>query len=449
MPHDLATARVEFSDGQSWARPAAPVTLLPMIDPAAWQNVPAPRRSWSLDEWIPARQATYLTGAGSAGKSLLAQQLCTCVALGLPFLGVKTTQSVAVYLTCEDDADELHRRQEGICAALGVTMAQLSGKLHLVSLVGAIGNELALFDQSGKMQTTPAWATLRASVLNVSAGFVALDNVAHLFGGNENIRHEVAGFCGLLNSLAADADASVLFVGHPNKAGDDYSGSTAWSNQVRSRLFLERPRSEGGYVDPDERVLKRPKANYAQNGGELAFRWHQWAFVRMQDLSSSAAAEMDEVIRAAADNAAFLECLTERTKQRRAVSEKPCPSYAPKVFDAMPESKRIGKHRLNAAMDRLFRLGKIERGTLWPEPGKGRNVVGIRLVSPDSPDTPHPHPTLAPHTVPEHPHTSAPDHPSHTPPPKGGMAFAAKAGAAIQAPGETGLEPIPGYEDFQ
>lgn len=163
-----------------------PTAMLPLLDPGAWQDKPAPPRTWALHEWIPTKQATYLTGAGSSGKSLLAQQLATCIALGCPFLGVETRQSAAIYLTCEDDADELHRRQLAICAALDAEPRELSGKLHLVSLAGAIGNELATFDPNGRMATTEAWATLHATVLQTGAGFVALDNVAHLFAGNEN-----------------------------------------------------------------------------------------------------------------------------------------------------------------------------------------------------------------------------------------------------------------------
>ena len=59
-----------------------------------WQDGGVPPREWALEEWMPLRQATYLTGPGSAGKSLLAQQLCTCTALGLPFMGVASAMQV-------------------------------------------------------------------------------------------------------------------------------------------------------------------------------------------------------------------------------------------------------------------------------------------------------------------------------------------------------------------
>src|SRR3546814_19646690 len=49
--------------------------LLPLIDPAQWQDVEPSERQWAWAGNIPHRQATYLTGPGSAGKSLLGQQL--------------------------------------------------------------------------------------------------------------------------------------------------------------------------------------------------------------------------------------------------------------------------------------------------------------------------------------------------------------------------------------
>lgn len=99
---------------------------------------PAPERQWALDGWIRAHQATYLTGSGAAGKSLLAQQLCTCVAADLPFLGVSTQQARAIYITCEVDGDKLHRRQKA-CDQLGVSLDDLAGKLQMITLSGAGG----------------------------------------------------------------------------------------------------------------------------------------------------------------------------------------------------------------------------------------------------------------------------------------------------------------------
>lgn len=361
-----------------------PSALLPLIDPGTWQDIPAPAREWSLHEWIPARQATYLTGAGSTGKSLLSQQLSTCIALGRPFLGVETRQSVAIYVTCEDDVDELHRRQLAICASFGVSPRELSGKLHLVSLAGALSNELATFDPQGRMATTEAWATLHDTVMQTGAGFVVLDNVAHLFAGNENIRNQVAAFCALLNVLAADANASVLFLGHPNKAGDNFSGSTAWENQVRSRIFLDRPRdADGDSLDPDERQLSRAKANYARNGETLDFRWHQWAFVQEHDLAPNQHAEIAAISQANVENDRFLRCLAKCTTDRRAVSHVNGSNYAPRVFSNMVEATGMPQTAFARAMERLLHRGVIKLDQpLWRGENRHRKT-GIKLASGD------------------------------------------------------------------
>lgn len=389
-----------------------PAKLLPLIDPAAWQGLDAPSREWALSEWIPARQATYLTGPGSAGKSLLTQMLCTCIALGRPFMGIETRQAVAIYVTCEDDADELHRRQKAICEALGVPLSALAGKLHLVSLAGAIGNELATFTPEGRMTVAENYHVLRATALATGAGFIALDNVAHLFAGNENIRNQVAAFVGLLNQLAHDTRGSVLFLGHPNKAGDAFSGSTAWENQVRSRLFLETPKEADGSVsDPDQRALSRGKANYARNGEAIIFRWHRWAFVRDEDLPTNIGAEIAANAQATWDNEIFLSCLRQRNKEGRHVSERTGANFAPAIFADMPEAKKIGKARLRAALDRLFRIGAIERAVLGRDTDKGRDIVGLREV-PNHPQTPTPN---APQTVPQATPKRAPDEPQTTP----------------------------------
>ena len=93
--------------------------------------------------------------------------------------------------------------------------------------------------------------------------------------------------------------------------------------------------------------------------------------------------EMRKAAEAASDNATFMACLEARNKQRRAVSEskKSGGNYAPKEFAEMAESKGIGRVRLEQAMDRLFRVGAIERGFLWVYKGEGKSCFGLRPVS--------------------------------------------------------------------
>jgi hypothetical protein len=253
-------------------------------------------------------------------------------------------------------------------------MADLAGKLHLASLRGRLGNELATFDSSGRLRPSPAFELLKATIAATEAKLVVLDNVAHLFTGNENDRAQVTAFINLLYSLCLDFDTTVLLIAHPNKAGDSYSGSTAWLNAVRSQIIISRPEDS---VDPDERILSLGKANYSRPGETLSFRWHDFALVTDADIPANKRAEMDTMIQATADNELFLTCLTERNRQKRPVSEHPSANYAPKQFASMPESKGIGQQRLTAAMDRLFRIGRIERGFVCRDTERRRDQHGL------------------------------------------------------------------------
>ena len=61
-----------------------------------------------------------------------------------------------------------------------------------------------------------------------------------------------------------------MLLAHPSltgmNTGTGTSGSTAWNNSVRSRLYLDRVRESGIEPDPDARVLRTMKSNYGPVG---------------------------------------------------------------------------------------------------------------------------------------------------------------------------------------
>jgi hypothetical protein len=130
-------------------------------------------------------------------------------------------------------------------------------------------------------------------------------------------------------------------------------------------------------TETDLRTLTVGKANYARTGMSVRFLWHDGAFVLESDLPAETRKALTETIQTCADDKLFLDCLRLRTGQRRAVSDKQCATYAPKVFGTMPESKGIGSTRLAKAMERLFRGESIERAALWHSDDRKR-VYGLR-----------------------------------------------------------------------
>lgn len=414
---------------------------LPLFDLSALAGQPPAVREWIVPDLIPANEITLFTGPGGAGKSLLAQQLATCLARGVPFLGMPVNPAKTLYVTAEDDTDELHRRQRNILAAVGA--GDLGGKLFLSSLRGRMGNELALFDRDGEIERTGTFHLLKDTIAETGASFLVLDNLAHLFGGNENDRGQVTRFANALYSLRRDVardcgvelDLAILLIGHPNKSGDAYSGSTAWLNAVRSQIEIARP-DECAH-DPDARVLRLGKANYARSGNETRLRWHNFAFIADDEMPDSLRDQLAEVGKANSENDAFLACLRERERQgeARAVGPAPGPNYAPSQFEGMAQAKGFKRAVLKRAMDRLFTIGAIEAHT-YRNTAKGRDVTVIREVPQASPNaTPNSSRTLPPnhpepsarttprtHSIPKGISGAAPDGPPRPIEDHGGMA---------------------------
>lgn len=367
-PMDLA----QFDPGE--VSEAIAAAAIEMLDWQALAKVKPKPKPFVIPMLAPAGEVTLFTGPGSAGKSLLAQQLATALAAGVPTLHLDMGQAPAIYLTCEDDAEQLHWRQAHICSALQVPMASLTGKLEVASLRGALDNALGTDGLNGEFVLSPSYHRLAAMVRRSGAKLVALDNVAHLFTGNENDRGEVTRFVNALNRLAGESGAAIVLLGHPNKSGDDYSGSTAWLNAVRSHITIEHD------LQTDMRTVKVRKANYTRMGDQLRFAWADWAFAHEDDLPPDTARMLANTAKAHAGNDAFKRCLALCTERNRNVSHNPGSNYAPQIFAAMPEAKGVKKADFEAAMERLLTLGAIELDAeLWRGPDR-KPRRGIRLV---------------------------------------------------------------------
>lgn len=244
-------------------QPALARRPLVIWDDLEGRNPPA--RQWVVPQWIPAGHPTLLAGRGGIGKTLIAQHIATALALGHEYLEPLEPRRVLMWAG-EDDEAELWRRQAEISSWMTQPLSALTERFFLHSYAGADITLLAPI--YGELGATPMLDELRAQVADYRAEVVILDNVARLFGGNENDRHAVTTFCALVQG--ACAPASVLLLAHPAKAaGSEYSGSTAWEGAVRARLYLgDRPPGQGAGDDdapPDDsiRYLSRRKANYS------------------------------------------------------------------------------------------------------------------------------------------------------------------------------------------
>ena len=102
-----------------------------------------------------------------------------------------------------------------------------------------------------------------------------VDTASDAFGGDEIQRRQVRAFMRALMCMAKDNNAAVILLAHVDKntsrarraeGGEGYSGSTAWHNSARSRLFMSR--TEDGTL-----TLEHQKSNLGRMREPLALEW--------------------------------------------------------------------------------------------------------------------------------------------------------------------------------
>ncbi|MGX1164489.1 RecA-family ATPase [Bradyrhizobium sp. USDA 372] len=331
---------------------------LPIIDPRDWQDKPVPPRKWIVQDLIPDGVVTNLSGDGGTGKTLTAIQLMTAMSLGLSWFGKPVQQGPALLYTAEDDAEELHRRFAAVTASSGHRLADLAG-VQIIPMAG-LDATLATGNDLGGISMSSQFAKLSKIVADTRPRLVAIDPAADVYAGDEIKRVQVRQFVQKLAKLALDNECAVLLLSHPSLSGmmtgRGTSGSTAWSNSVRSRLYLQADAD-----DPDRRLLKVMKANYGAVGEEIALRWNNGAFVLDQG-GDGAGASMAQ--RAADD--VFLATFIKLTAQGHRLSPKPCATYAPKMVAEHRDAKGYTKPKMKDAMQRLLDAGVLRIETHGP-----------------------------------------------------------------------------------
>jgi RecA-family ATPase len=316
---------------------------------------PATPREWLVDRLIPHRQVTLLTGDGGEGKTTVALQLLVAQVAKQLFFGRPVRPGPAIYVGCEDEMDEINFVVKQIQVAYpGADLTDL----HLVSLAEEVDDPI-LWGPSPNMKlgVTPLFEDLEIAVARMRATTLVIDAAADVFDGDEMKRAHTRAFIRSLRNLALRQNCAVLLLAHPSvssiREGRGYSGSTAWNNSVRSRLYM-RPPTEAEGEDPDVRVIELAKANRARKGEKLMLRWRDGAFV----LDKGGSPEGVRNIREKAEDDIFLRLLDDYvgplSPHANAIN------YAPKLFAELPSGKRIGLKRLKEALTRQIAVGTIK-----------------------------------------------------------------------------------------
>lgn len=319
---------------------------------------PAPQRGWLVKDMIPRGRVSLLYGNGGDGKSLLQLQLGVAVATGSDWIGRLPEQGGVLLVSAEDDKDEVHRRLADIIAGRVDLSVEDLASLKIIDLAGQDAILAFPDNRSGMLKPSPLFSELERLVEKHQPIMLGVDTLADVYGGDENIRAQARQFLGLLTGLAMRHDMAVVVLAHPSlsgmTSGSGTSGNTAWSNSVRSRLYLAPKKAdEGSALDPSLKQLTIMKANYGPSGETISLRWERGRFVLADGPVNvfRPEHEIDQI---------FLDLLDQFTREGRNVTTKKGTSYAPSEFANHVDAKGVSNLAFRRSMDRLLAAKKIE-----------------------------------------------------------------------------------------
>jgi RecA-family ATPase len=364
-----AAREIVSQEGQ---RRGAPQRTITTIDFASMPEVePAPRR-FVVGGWLPVPCLSSCYGGPGIGKSMIAQQLATCVVAGREFFGCAVARGPVLGIFGEDDNEELQRRQWRINQAYGLKFADLAD-LHLEGAAG-LDNMLCGFP-GGAPNIGPLYDPLIAKANEIKAGLIILDNRAQMFLGNENDRAQATYSANLAAGIARTIGGCVLLLGHDAKSQDsEYSGSTAWDAVTRSRWWLHRVVNGG---DEPDLVLERRKTNYAPPDS-IKLEWRSGVLFAADERHMTPADLLALEMRKGEACQAFLDALDVLTAQLRPVSHSnQAKNYAPRFMRSAGLAEGFSVRELEEAMNTLFADHRIVANQVIGKRSNRSSIIGI------------------------------------------------------------------------
>lgn len=344
------------------APPLAPVSLhdlhLPTLRPV----------EFALEPLLPLRVASVLGAHGGMGKSVLALTWAAHVALGRAWGPFDVPQAgPALFVSLEDEGELVKDRLRRIAREYRLHPTELQAALRLLDGSEAV-TALACsdpMDPRGSLIPTAAMRQVREAA--EGCRLVVVDNSSLALQADANRPELVYRFVATLAAIGRQAGAAVLTLNHVDKQaarhgsrGETYSGSAAWNNSARSRMALIR--TEGGQGIE----LVHEKANLTRLAEPVFLRFTDaGVIVPTSANEANEAAQQAEALTNGDDDRLVFEAIRNALEQGLEVPAAKAGPYTTLHFlraaPEIPQGLRGsgGRDRLNAALQRLERSGRI------------------------------------------------------------------------------------------
>jgi hypothetical protein len=217
----------------------------------------------------------------------------------------------------------------------------------------------------------------------LDAGLVVVDNASDTYDDDEIKRARVRAFVRSLRTRIARPGRAVLLLAHINKeaakaggkpSAEDYSGSTAWHNSVRSRLSLNP-------AGDDALTIDHLKANLGAKAGPMRLEWNDGVpmvagtFISTES-DVSGIIKAGEKIRDDADKVALIVLIQNFDKRgERVTTSSQGSATVYKLLKAESGFPKVtGSDRLMSLLRQLQDDGRIYRRTVKTPDRKWREV---------------------------------------------------------------------------
>jgi hypothetical protein len=226
----------ELPPADDWSDAPLPPFVRVDLSAFSFEAEPAPQ-PWPWDGLVPPGNVTVLGGHGGAGKSVIGLMFGACSTVGRECLGRATQAANVCFFSGEDPADMVRRRLTRIIHRLELAPADVLRRLHVLD---ATDGDPALYAEN-RVRDQVIAGTVRA-------------------------------FMRALVRLVRARGGAVLLLVHVDKStargmsSESYSGSTAWHNSARSRLFLKQEK-------PGELDLTHEKCNLGPRVPPMRLEW--------------------------------------------------------------------------------------------------------------------------------------------------------------------------------
>jgi hypothetical protein len=248
----------------------------PLLKPVSVIDVlsnPSPPPKFVWDGYIPRGVVTMLGAHGGTGKSTIGLMLGVCAAIGRPLFGAEVEPCKVLFVSLEDSGAIARHRLANICKLWSIDPLALVDRLHIVD--GTEYPELFSAENRGAGLLTATYREMSDIVQAEGIGLVIVDNASDAYGGDEIQRRQVRAFIRALVMVIKPTNAGCLLLAHVDKntskarkaeGGEGYSGSTAWHNSARSRLFLTRG-------EDDLLTIEHQKSNLGRMREPIKLEW--------------------------------------------------------------------------------------------------------------------------------------------------------------------------------